>query len=306
MLLPLPFLLRAYFLLTSCSVLLAYVTPSLRASFIPYGKTLTSSAKNKSGTGSQAREQKKDSLLDWAASWTVPKKFFKHFYVLSTFVSIGWAWVIIERRWRDAPISPWLSTWRTQSSLEVALTWAMMLIQGVRRLCECFFVERPTQARMWIGHYVVGLGFYSAMSLAVWIEGASNVLDPNSSFQISQLVTPKTMLAVALFIGASVRQCTLHAHLASLRPPTSAASKPEYKLPTHPAFLRTVAPHYTAEIGIYAAMVLANSGSNLTLWCALVWVAVNLSVSATSSREWMIERFGERGRIRWVIMAGVY
>ncbi|BFZ63818.1 hypothetical protein YB2330_004950 [Saitoella coloradoensis] len=143
------------------------------------------------------------------------------------------------------------------------------------------------------------------MSLAVWIEGASNIRDPDASFRVAQLVTPKTMLAVALFIGATVRQYTLHSHLASLRPPTSTASKPEYKLPTHPAFLNTVAPHYTAEIGIYAAMVLANSGRNLTLWCALVWVVVNLSVSATSSREWMIEMFGEKGRRRWVIMPGV-
>jgi len=57
-------------------------------------------------------------------------------------------------------------------SLEkVALTWSLMTIQGTRRLYESIALAKPSQAEMWIGHWLIGIGFYLAMSLAVWVEG---------------------------------------------------------------------------------------------------------------------------------------
>lgn len=85
----------------------------------------------------------------------------------------------------------------------------------------------------------------------------------------------------------------------------------EYKLPIHPAFQSLISPHYTAECLIYLsfAMVSAPQGAwvNGTMLCALVFVAVNLGVSAEVTRRWYEQRFGpEAVRGKWRMIPFVY
>lgn len=51
-----------------------------------------------------------------------------------------------------------------------------MLIQGARRLYECKAFAKPSASRMWFVHWLVGLAFYLAVSVALWIEGAGTTL----------------------------------------------------------------------------------------------------------------------------------
>lgn len=87
---------------------------------------------------------------------------------------------------------------------------------------------------------------------------------------------------------ASGVQHDCHTYLADLK---------KYSLPEHPAFLRLVCPHYTAECAIYIALTIlaAPMGSpiNWTFWTALAFVAINLGVSSKFNKEWYEQKFGK-------------
>jgi 3-oxo-5-alpha-steroid 4-dehydrogenase 3 / polyprenol reductase len=134
----------------------------------------------------------------------------------------------------------------------------------------------------------------------------------------------KTFIATLLFILASGFQHDCHAYLASLKSSgkdkkdgdsaarkSSSKEQDTYQLPTHPAFSSLIAPHYTAECVIYLALAIlaAPSGAwlNGTLACALVFVVVNLGVTAQGTREWYLRRFGKEGvEGRWRMIPFIF
>jgi len=160
--------LRTYFIATSISVLIARNVPALRRTFIPYGKTRT------------GNQPSSNSLLRQVAEVTVPKSWFWHYYLVSVSLSIFWAtqFVICARGHHNC-IMCWLATLDGRSYV----LWTMMALQGSRRLYESTWAQKPSAARMWIGHYIVGIAFYVAMSVSVFAENLSR---PTSS-------TPHTM-----------------------------------------------------------------------------------------------------------------
>ncbi|KAL8690082.1 MAG: hypothetical protein Q9218_004396 [Villophora microphyllina] len=157
---------------------------------------------------------------------------------------------------------------------------------------------------MWFVHWMLGLSFYIAMSISVWIEGADTILQSQSPFQDITLSAPsiRTMLGVPLFILASGIQHDCHAYLASL---------PKYTLPDHPIFHTAVCPHYTTECVIYLslAMLGAPKGAwiNRTIFAGLVFVAINLGVTASTTKVYYMKRFGkEKVEYRWKMIPLVY
>lgn len=101
---------------------------------------------------------------------------------------------------------------------------------------------------------------------------------------------------------ASGVQHDCHHYLASLK---------KYAVPSHPLFLRVLCPHYTAECVIYLSLALlaAPQGEvlNKTLLCTLLFVVVNLGITAGNSKRWYIEKFGEESvRGRWRMIPGIY
>lgn len=112
----------------------------------------------------------------------------------------------------------------------------------------------------------------------------------------------KTWIGLLPFFMSSGVQHDAHAYLASLE---------KYSLPRHPLFHRLVCPHYLAECVIYASlMVLAAPKGlmlNSTIWCALLFVACNLGVSAGHTRRWYEMKFGkETIATRWNMIVGLY
>jgi 3-oxo-5-alpha-steroid 4-dehydrogenase 3 len=84
-----------------------------------------------------------------------------------------------------------------------------------------------------------------------------------------------------------------------------------YTLPSHPAFLRIVCPHYLAECAIYLSLVFlaAPKGElvNKTLLAAFAFVIVNLGVSAGFTKQWYIQKFGkENVQHRWRMIPHLY
>ena len=114
-------------------------------------------------------------------------------------------------------------------------------------------------------------------------------------------------------------QHDIHKYLAHLKTPPNADPNSEepikpvkgYKLPDHPAFQPLIAPHYMAECLIYLAIAInaAPQGEwiNKTLSSALVFVVVNLAVSAQGTKEWYERVFGkESTRGKWRMIPPVY
>lgn len=86
---------------------------------------------------------------------------------------------------------------------------------------------------------------------------------------------------------AWVNQYRCHKHLAGLK---------KYSLPTAGMFRHYICPHYTCECLLYLSMAIATAPRyawfNRTLVCALIFVAINLGVTASGTRKWYVERFG--------------
>jgi len=52
----------------------------------------------------------------------------------------------------------------------VLILWTLMVMQEGRRLWESFKFAKVSKSTMWIGHYLMGHGFYMLINIAIWIE----------------------------------------------------------------------------------------------------------------------------------------
>ena len=110
------------------------------------------------------------------------------------------------------------------------------------------------------------------------------------------------MVGIPIFVLASGIQHDCHAYLASL---------PKYTLPMHPIFQVLICPHYTAECLIYLslAIISAPRGAvvNKTMVSALVFVVVNLGITASTSIAWYERKFGKQAVAhRWKLIPSLY
>ncbi|THX03521.1 hypothetical protein D6D13_07701 [Aureobasidium pullulans] len=272
-------ILRASFLLAATAALLAHCLPSLRTRFLAYG----------SRQNGQPPKQLTTNPLDALATFQVPHNWFASFYLVSTLCSFIWFSQILldQSLWRNLAA---LTDIKNSMTLDqIIVTWILMLLQGVRRLYESLEFTKPSNARMWIGHWALGVWFYASMSIAVWIEGAPTLLQESFNFSHLTIEPPclRTFVGCLIFILASGVQHDCHAYLAFLK---------KYSVPEHPVFQRLVCPHYFVECLIYLAIsiVAAPAGSllNWTIVCALIFVSVNLGVTADGTRDWYGQKFG--------------
>ena len=113
-------------------------------------------------------------ILDHVAGYTVPHRWFIHFYALSVILSAFWAHQIWSQGllFQFVALNASIGPNDSMSADKVALVWTLMLIQGVRRLFECVVFAKRSSSQMWVGHWILGLAFYACMSVAVWIEGS--------------------------------------------------------------------------------------------------------------------------------------
>jgi 3-oxo-5-alpha-steroid 4-dehydrogenase 3 len=97
----------------------------------------------------------------------------------------------------------------------------------------------------------------------------------------------KTMVALLVFLYAWINQYRCHKHLAGLK---------KYSLPEAGLFRHFICAHYTCECLLYLSMTIAaaphGAWCNRTLLCALVFVIVNLGVTASGTRKWYADKFG--------------
>ncbi|KAG5287683.1 3-oxo-5-alpha-steroid 4-dehydrogenase [Histoplasma capsulatum G186AR] len=309
-------LVRGFFLVMASTILLANSIPIVSSRFVAYGPRATSSEPAKA---SQNREQNDRTvsklfpssrvmqILDLVASLRVPHSFFTHFYVLSVLSSILWGTQIYFKGPLFEAISSTVREGNTQISMsrnQIVLCWTLLLIQGIRRLYESIFITKPSQSKMWFLHWIIGLLYYIAMGTAIWIEGLPAIRASDNILSDVRYSTPslRTFVFLPIFIIASGIQHDCHLYLASLK---------KYTLPSHPGFLHIISPHYTAECAIYLSLVFLAAPKgvlvNKTLLSGLVFVVVNLGISAGNSKEWYMKNFGKESvKYRWKMIPYLY
>lgn len=113
--------------------------------------------------------------LDYLATWTVPHSYFDHFYTFSVYSSLFWATQLPINGPFVRLLSYGMDDTRLETSMsagQILLCWVLMMLQGQRRSYECRNPPKPASAsRMWVVHWVLGLAFYFAIGISIWIEG---------------------------------------------------------------------------------------------------------------------------------------
>lgn len=119
-------------------------------------------------------------LVDSLSSFEVPHGWFKHFYIVSVSFSMFWLLEIARKGWICNFIASDVAVKHEQTMTleQTCLLWLLMLAQGVRRAYECHVLNARSSSTMWMGHWLVGLAFYAAMSVAVWVEGSREYQGP--------------------------------------------------------------------------------------------------------------------------------
>ncbi|KAB5558653.1 3-oxo-5-alpha-steroid 4-dehydrogenase [Coniochaeta sp. 2T2.1] len=244
-------------------------------------------------------------LIRLVTSWgQIPHSWFGGFYVVSVAGSIFW----LVQHLVDGSILHFLASWQVAASGpgmepgQVVLLWAMMFLQGSRRLLESYLLVRPgSKSTMWIVHWLVGHVYYIMLSLTVWIEGSA-ILQRKVLSDLTGLVSPKTVIATLVYLFAAISQSQCHEHLAGLK---------KYSLPTRGAFQFLMCPHYLFECLLYLAMAVAGAPKgalcNRTLLCSVLFAGCNLGVTAGVTGKWYKEKFGaDAVKKRWNMIPLVY
>lgn len=122
------------------------------------------------------------------------------------------------------------------------------------------------------------------------------------SLALTGMPSLKSFVAIPLFIFASGIQHDSHYYLSTLK---------KYTLPDELFFGAIVCPHYTMECLVYLAIAIAAAPQghfiNKTIFSGLVFVAVNLGVTAQITKEWYAEKFGkEKVQSKWVMFPFIY
>ena len=110
------------------------------------------------------------------------------------------------------------------------------------------------------------------------------------------------LVAAAWTVGfgcASGVQSMVHADLAARRAVDGGRGGRRYVAMAGGVWEVYVAPHYTAEVVVYAALGCVDGGRDALVWAAVAFVWVNLWDRAVAVRKWGTAVFGpgwERGR----------
>ncbi|KAF7143953.1 hypothetical protein RHSIM_Rhsim05G0067900 [Rhododendron simsii] len=207
----------------------------------------------------------------------------------------------------------------------------LMEFQALRRLYETIYTFKYSpSARMHIFGYLAGLFFYAAAPLSLCCAFAPEVFQfamncvaefivkgknqmfqiPNSEFDWWEFVGPlmklrwNSWLGMAIFFWGWIHQRRCHAILGSLRENSEQAD--EYVIPHGDWFDYVSSPHYLAEIVIYAGLVVASGGTDLTIWLLFGFVVANLAFAAAETHRWYLRKFDNYPRDRFAIIPLVY
>lgn len=127
-------------------------------------------------------------------------------------------------------------------------------------------------------------------------------MHPPEHLDLTTLLIPQRMLGFGIFIFGWWQQHVCHKYLASLK---------KYTLPHQGLFQNIVCAHYFCECLIYLGLATlaapAGQWRNRTLWCGLLFVAINLGSTANGTKKWYVEKFGaEKVSGKWRMIPYIF
>lgn len=236
----------------------------------------------------------------------MPHSWFIHYYIFTVALSAFWGYQLLAKGAVFRAVAQHVDVSATAATMkphQTMLIWLLMFVQGLRRLLETKAFTKPSASRMPWSIYAIGIAYYAAMSVAVWVEGTKSIMStPSLELALVALPSLRTTLGLIVFTLASGIQHDCHAYLADLK---------KYTLPEHPSFQKIVCPHYTAELVLYIALAVIGAPRgqwiNRTLLCNVIWTFVNLGIVADESKRWSEAKFGrERVSHRARMIPGVW
>jgi len=180
---------------------------------------------------------------------------------------------------------------------QIVVSWALVFAQSVRRLYESYAYSKSSSSSMWIGHWIMGLGFYFLINIALWVEGIPAIEEFHTigpKMSMTRLAWAATVLQIWFVAYHMYRQNRLHYYLSTL------PAAPNYELPTKDEFKTIVSPHYGHEISIYHGLAVIGSLNqsiiqlNWTLILGYLFVYVNLRTTAKGTKAWYATKFGDK------------
>lgn len=162
---------QVFYALASAGIIGINVLPAdMRKSLMDYGPRRPAE-----GEADERKTLAVAKFVAWVMNHAqVPHAWFLHFYFCSVGWSVFWAWQYLTRGSIMAAVV------RAQSgsqgpSMEISqvfVAWLLMSLQGARRLYESLFVTKMGSSPMSFVHWALGIGYYTAMGLSVWVEGS--------------------------------------------------------------------------------------------------------------------------------------
>ncbi|GKT43911.1 polyprenol reductase 1 [Colletotrichum spaethianum] len=300
---------QVFFGVSSATVLAIQAIPkAAQHLLLDYGARSPASTddQSKEAAGPQGSNVFNDIVKAVTSVGQIPHSWFIHFYVASVAGSAFWAWQYLQGGSAITSIAAQqaASGAPSMSFEQTVLVWALMALQGGRRLYECLFVMKPGSSKMWFIHWLLGLGFYLCMSVSVWIDGSGESLSLRESTKpdLGSLLSPTAILGTATYLYGWTNQHLCHKHLASLK---------KYSLPNQGLFRYLVCPHYTCECLIYLGLAItaAPEGQLIsrTLLCAFWFIVANLGTTADGTKQWYAQKFGaEKVADKWRMIPFVF
>ena len=167
---------QAYFLVWSAILLLIRTAPeSIYFQFLGYGPRGPSSHAGPVGQPDKNKKWLGTLATAIRSASQVPHSWFLHFYLTSVIYSAFWATQLLTR----GSVVTYLAQRQAEGGGpsmtlgQVALMWAMLAVQGSRRLYESLWVLKlSSTSEMWVIHWFLGVGLYLSLGISVWIEGS--------------------------------------------------------------------------------------------------------------------------------------
>ncbi|KAI3336932.1 3-oxo-5-alpha-steroid 4-dehydrogenase [Xylariaceae sp. AK1471] len=306
---------QLFYVLSAAAVLAVAAAPnSAQRLLTQYGArssgnaSASVSSQDRKDTGRELDNNNNNALsvrfITWLTSvGKVPHSWFIHFYILSLSCTVFWAiqfltkGIVLELIVRNQPSN--LTSSMTIG--QVILVWFLMGLQGARRLYEYLAVLRPSSSRMWVVHWLLGNAFYLFTSVSLWVEGSASILYSDRKCPDIEFPSLKSIIASSVFLTAWCMQYQCHRQLSGLK---------KYSFPEDGLFQYLVCPHYTCECLLYLSMavIAAPEGQlyNQTLACAVLFVSINLGVTANGTKQWYSEKFGSKVQGKWKMIPVVF
>lgn len=251
--------------------------------------------------------------------YTVPQRFFLHFYIVGTVFNGVLLLIIITyihaNRMSNFDISI-KEAWRV-----VAILFLFEL-QVLRRLYESIYVSKFSRhAQMHILAYLLGLMYYILAPLSLFPRAVEVIVGGYSPYEQGHKKremgieggNPLLLLGLPFWIGASIcvwgwiHQYRCHSILASLRANNVKNNEDgQYRIPYGDWFEYVSCAHYLAEFVIYSGFIVATRGLNMDTWLLFFFVVLNLSIAASDSHKWYRRKFKNYPSFRKAVIPFIY